>query len=119
MKNHSVSPQPSSSDALINSLDCSSSHAQIRSQPFRFWLALRLNLRLKSRFTARFTARFTEWGEKLLDKLSRSPEPQVTFRRDRQGNHYWEVFDPATGQTALLDSTPAVRMWLEQRYHRP
>jgi hypothetical protein len=115
MKNHSVSPQPSSSDALIDALDRSSPHTKIRSQPFRFWLALRL----KSRFTAQFTARVTEWGEKLVEKLTRSPEPQVIFRRDRQGNHYWEVFDPATGQTDRLDSTPAVRIWLEQRYHRP
>jgi hypothetical protein len=102
MSHHFVSPQPSSQPSpqpsLADSRNSSLQHSATQLQSLRLWLTIRF--------------------AKLIERLTRSPEPQVKFRRDRHGYHHWEVFDPATGQTALLDSAQAVRMWLEQRYHR-
>ncbi len=42
------------------------------------------------------------------------PEPQITQICDRQGQVWWQVYDPLTGQTKYLDSETEVRIWLEE-----
>ncbi|HEY9700778.1 MAG TPA: hypothetical protein V6D10_26225 [Trichocoleus sp.] len=50
--------------------------------------------------------------------LSGSSEPQIQFKRDRLGNHFWRVYDPTTNQSTSFSSETEVRIWLEQRYSR-
>lgn len=47
-----------------------------------------------------------------------SNEPQVRQRRDRFGQMYWQVYDPATNCSATLNSEQEVRQWLEQRFYQ-
>jgi hypothetical protein len=44
-------------------------------------------------------------------------EPKIYWKRDRQGNSYYEVYDPLTRQRQNLASVREVRAWLEQRYY--
>ncbi|KAM3096894.1 hypothetical protein ACKFKG_09410 [Phormidesmis sp. 146-35] len=48
---------------------------------------------------------------------SSSSEPQVRQRRDRFGQTYFQVYDPATRCSASLHSEQEVRQWLEQRFY--
>ncbi|KAM3099855.1 hypothetical protein ACKFKF_13490 [Phormidesmis sp. 146-12] len=44
-------------------------------------------------------------------------EPQVRQRRDRFGQTYFQVYDPATRCSASLHSEQELRQWLEQRFY--
>ncbi len=45
-------------------------------------------------------------------------EPRIWQKTNRQGDTYWKVYDPATGQTAYFTCEAEVRIWLEQCYYR-
>lgn len=45
-------------------------------------------------------------------------DPKVFERHDRQGNLYYQVYDPLTRQSASFGSESEIRYWLEQRYAR-
>jgi hypothetical protein len=45
-------------------------------------------------------------------------ELKVSERRDRQGNLYYQVYDPLTRRFTNFGSEAEIRYWLEQRYSR-
>ncbi|GAA6615996.1 hypothetical protein [Scytonema sp. NUACC26] len=52
----------------------------------------------------------------LINFLIPSEEPQVRQRVTRQGDIYWEVYDPATGKYFTSGSEIEMRIWIEQLY---
>ncbi|MBD3883749.1 hypothetical protein IFO70_18460 [Phormidium tenue FACHB-886] len=62
-------------------------------------------------------SRLRHFWERLLTLLSGRTEPQIWRKRDRAGNWYFQVFDPATGELSMLGSEQEVRIWIEQRYY--
>lgn len=56
------------------------------------------------------------WEKWIVYPLTRSGEPQVWKKCDRQGNIVYQVYDPYTRTSANLESEQAVRIWLESRY---
>ena len=48
--------------------------------------------------------------------LRHRDEPKITQCRDRQGNLYYQVYDPVTNRSDSFGSESEVRWWLEQRY---
>ena len=59
---------------------------------------------------------FRSFWEGLLTLLCRRKEPKIWRKRDRAGNWYFQVFDPITGASSILESEQEVRVWLEKRY---
>ncbi len=57
--------------------------------------------------------RFCNW---FLDWSYPRIEPEIRHKRDRFGNEWWYVYDPATGETAHLGSEDEVRIWLDRSY---
>ncbi|AFY90329.1 MAG: hypothetical protein CLLPBCKN_008036 [Chroococcidiopsis cubana SAG 39.79] len=55
--------------------------------------------------------------EKLIQALTRSHELQVWRKKDRNGNAYWQAFDPKTRKSTSLSSEAEMRIWIEQRYY--
>lgn len=49
--------------------------------------------------------------------LIKKTEPQVKQKRDRNGNSYWQIYDPKSGNYTSCASELEVRVWLEKRYH--
>jgi membrane carboxypeptidase/penicillin-binding protein PbpC len=56
------------------------------------------------------------WLTRITQWLQARDEPRVTPRHDRQGNLYYQVYDPMTGRSASFGSEAEIRWWLEQRY---
>ncbi|MEH1924449.1 hypothetical protein [Nostoc sp.] len=55
--------------------------------------------------------------EKFVEKLLSNPnELQVWQKVDRQGNIYWQAYDPVTGKSFSSGSETDVSMWIEQLY---
>jgi hypothetical protein len=52
----------------------------------------------------------------LTQWLQARDEPRITQRHDRQGNLYYQIYDPMTGRSASFGSESEIRWWLEQRY---
>jgi hypothetical protein len=46
-----------------------------------------------------------------------SVEPQIRKRSDRQGNLWFDVYDPIAQQHYCFDSETAVRVWIDERYN--
>lgn len=57
-------------------------------------------------------------GHQCLRFLVGSREPKITPRRDRNGNPYYEIYDPISGDRCSCATEQEVRVWLEQRYAR-
>jgi hypothetical protein len=55
--------------------------------------------------------------EKLIQALTRGHELQVWQKKDRNGNAYWQAFDPKTRKSTSLSSEAEMRIWIEQRYY--
>jgi hypothetical protein len=45
-------------------------------------------------------------------------EPRIWKKCDRNGNFYFHIYDPVTGQFINLGSEQEVRCWLERRYYQ-
>ncbi|PSB11761.1 hypothetical protein C7B62_04205 [Pleurocapsa sp. CCALA 161] len=45
-------------------------------------------------------------------------EPQVRYKCDRHGNHYWQVYDFNTNKSYIFGSEQDVRVWIENRHYR-
>lgn len=48
--------------------------------------------------------------------LRNSQDLQVWQTCDRQGNHWWSAYDPATGRTIRYVSESQIRVWIEHRH---
>lgn len=60
---------------------------------------------------------FLSYAWKTISTLV-SNEPQIRQRRNRFGQTYWQVYDPATNHSTSLSSEQEVRQWLEQRFYQ-
>ncbi|NJO41746.1 MAG: hypothetical protein HC865_14215 [Cyanobacteria bacterium RU_5_0] len=49
----------------------------------------------------------------IADLLVPNTEPQIMQKRDRNGQDWWYVYDPQTGESAWFTSETEVRAWLE------
>ena len=58
------------------------------------------------------------WVQYLQGWLVNSHEPMIEEKCDRDGNRYWQVYDPITQNLRCFDSENDVRIWLEQRYYQ-
>ena len=59
---------------------------------------------------------------KIFAKVSRylsatKVEPEVKKKCDRQGNCYWQIYDPISGSHYSFGSEQEVRSWLDTRYY--
>jgi hypothetical protein len=63
-------------------------------------------------------AKIVRFLQNLFASLLRGNELQVKQRRDRQGNTWWQAFDPNTDESASFGSEAEMRSWIEQRYYR-
>ncbi|MDV2991144.1 MAG: hypothetical protein N4J56_000798 [Chroococcidiopsis sp. SAG 2025] len=63
-------------------------------------------------------AKITRFLQQLFTWLFQGNELQVKQRRDRQGNTWWQAFDPTTNQSVSFGSEAEMRSWIEQRYYR-
>lgn len=70
----------------------------------------------KTSFIQRSFAKFDRLWQALVRSIETSREPKVTWMRDRQGQSYFKIYDPVTGQHHYADSDQEARVWLEQRY---
>jgi len=52
-----------------------------------------------------------------IHTLARGHELQVWCKKDRNGNVYWQAFDPKTHKFTSLSSEAEMRIWIEQRYY--
>lgn len=64
----------------------------------------------------------TKFLSQILQKISRalvvnSNEPQVTHKKDRLGNSYWQAYDRKTNKTYTFGTEQGIRSWLDKRYH--
>lgn len=50
--------------------------------------------------------------------LTKEPEPCIRERYDRNGDVWWEVYDPLARKTRCFSSKAEVMAWLEGRYYR-
>ena len=41
-------------------------------------------------------------------------EPQISHKCDRNGNCYWQVYNPVSGKSTLCSSEREVKSWLER-----
>jgi hypothetical protein len=54
----------------------------------------------------------------IATRFTHNSDPTVNERRDRQGNVYYQVYDPHTQKSTVFGSETEIRYWLEQRYAR-
>lgn len=54
----------------------------------------------------------------LTNALFKGNELQVRQHRDRQGNTWWQAFDPTRDESTSFGSEAEMRSWIEQRYYR-
>jgi hypothetical protein len=61
--------------------------------------------------------RLSRLWENLINALAGRSEPQIHRKRDRQGNWYFQVYDPVSRRSATLFSEREMRAWIDQRYY--
>ena len=71
----------------------------------------------KSILRSVFTAGCSILGQLLLKLLIRSGDPKIT-KILRNGQLYWEVYDPYTEKTISFSSENDVYVWLDQQRYR-
>lgn len=71
----------------------------------------------QSQDRAAISRRLSAAIEALLSSFVGSNQPQVRMACDRQGQLYWQVYDPVNRAHHRFDTEDEVRVWLEQRYY--
>jgi hypothetical protein len=56
--------------------------------------------------------------QNFLRSIASSQELQVSQKTDRQGNKYWQAYNPETGSSTSLSSEAEMRVWIEQHYYQ-
>ncbi|PSB32211.1 hypothetical protein [Stenomitos frigidus] len=59
-----------------------------------------------------------EMWQDLMDVVTYKPELKVWQSVDRSGNLWWNGYNPATGDSVVLESEQEVRIWLAQSFCR-
>jgi hypothetical protein len=69
-------------------------------------------------FSTDSKAKFTFWlsniWQFLVDILFQDNELKVWEKKDKQGNIYWKIYHPATGNTVYLASEQEARIWIDR-----
>lgn len=60
---------------------------------------------------------FNRLRQAIIGYLTQNPDPRITEECDRDGHHFWNIYDPLTNQRTTCSSAAEVRFWLEQRYN--
>jgi hypothetical protein len=60
----------------------------------------------------------SQFGYQCIKALAGNREPKISYRCDRRGNKYYEIYDPISGDHYSCATESEVRAWLEQRYSR-
>jgi len=58
-----------------------------------------------------------KFAQGIYKRMAEMSEPSVMKRCDRQGNSYYEIYDPVSRQRFYCETESEVRAWLEQRYY--
>ncbi|MDJ0724887.1 MAG: hypothetical protein QNJ38_07230 [Prochloraceae cyanobacterium] len=68
-----------------------------------------------------FNSCFSEYLKKLKKALinfsSPQTEPKIIRKSDRQGNSYFQVYDPHNRHYATFNSEREIRIWLERSHY--
>jgi hypothetical protein len=72
----------------------------------------------KLRYQSSQLSRFSVLWNRLLNLLVSRSEPTITRKFDRQGNLYFQVYDPVTHKSLSMDSEQELRAWIDQRYYQ-
>lgn len=71
-----------------------------------------------SKFASPISVLLSKFGQHILEILSRCAELKVWEKTDRQGNHYWQGYDPQHGKSVSFGTEDEIRIWIEQQYYR-
>ena len=55
--------------------------------------------------------------EHLVKGILNGSEPRIWQKCDRDGNPFWQVYDPVTDCSDSFSSERDVMVWIEERYH--
>lgn len=61
---------------------------------------------------------FKSLWQRFKQAIIGSSELQVWQAYDRNGNIYWQAYDPACDRSIYFGSEAEMRMWIEQYYYR-
>lgn len=71
----------------------------------------------KTKISLSLFDKFQALVRNLIQTLTCGHELQVWRKTDRDGNAYWQAFDPKTRKSTRLSSEAEMRIWIEQRYY--
>lgn len=63
-------------------------------------------------------SRLNNVWQRLVLAIAHSSELQVWQTTDRQGNTWWNAYDPKTERSTCLASEAEMRIWIEQLYYQ-
>ncbi len=59
--------------------------------------------------------RFWDW---LYQALMPTSEPKITQKQGRNGQEYYQVYDPVSGSSKTFSSEMETRIWLDRRFYQ-
>lgn len=77
---------------------------------------------LRVRHTASGTAvktpsAWNRFWEAVIKRLTPSSEPKIVQKHEPNGNSYYQVYDPVTGNSKTFNSELETRVWLDRRFY--
>ncbi|NJO80721.1 MAG: hypothetical protein HC827_20945 [Cyanobacteria bacterium RM1_2_2] len=60
---------------------------------------------------------WTRFWNGLYQFLTPRSEPQIVQKIEPNGNEYYEVYDPVTGNSKIFGSELETRIWLDRRFY--
>ncbi len=60
---------------------------------------------------------WTRFWNGLYQLLTPRSEPQIVQKIEPNGNEYYEVYDPVTGNSKIFGSELETRIWLDRRFY--
>jgi hypothetical protein len=96
----------------FNSSSLSDSQSNI--VPFNATNSLRLR---RSKLEAPRIGFWNRIWDHLFDWIVPTSQPKITQVQKKDGNEYYEVYDPATGHSKTFGSELETRIWLDRRFY--
>lgn len=60
---------------------------------------------------------WTRLRDGLFQLLAPKTEPRIVQKREPDGNEYYHVYDPVTGNSKTFGSEQETRIWLDRRFY--
>lgn len=60
---------------------------------------------------------WTRFWDQLFKLLVPDSQPRITQIQEPDGNEYYQVYDPATGNSRTFGSELETRIWLDRRFY--